>query len=174
MVSSPGVAIVISLVLALVLLVSPVTGAFSFPAGWSAAADLVAGAPGLADNGAQSRVKAIDESFNGKTVRVASGDVLLVQLNEPNPDQTWHFRGDDSFKVISDVVLEMFPARHDFRVKVYRPGDLRFAKVDRRDSFVIDTFTVHVALDKGKPDDDSRTSHPLRMKGPGMNAFRFW
>jgi hypothetical protein len=174
MVTSPGADTVISLVLAIVLSASPAAGALSFPAGWMASTDLFAGVPGLADKGTQSRVQAIDESFNGKTVHVASGDTLLVQLNERNPDQTWHFRGDDSFKVISDVVLEMFPARHDFRVKVYRPGELRFDKVDRRDSFVIDTFTVHVALDKGKPDDDSRTSHPLRMKGPGMNAFRFW
>jgi hypothetical protein len=175
--TSPGAAISISLALAIVLSACPVAGAFSFPAGWAAATDLIAGGPGLQDKGAQPRVRAIDESFNGKTVHVASGDTLLVHLNERNPDQTWHFRGDDSFKVISDVVLEMYPARHDFRVRVYRPGDLRFNKVDRRDGFVIDTFTVRVVLDKDKPDDDSLPSYPLRMLhtiGPGMNEFPFW
>jgi hypothetical protein len=173
MVSPPGFVTVISLVLAILLLISPAAGAFSFPVDRSTAADLVASVPGLSENGALSLARSIDENFNGKTVRVADGDILSVQLNERDPDQTWQFSGGDGFKVVSDVVLQTYPARHDFRVKVFRPGDLRFTKIDRRDGSVIDTFKVRVVLDQVKSGNNSHTSHPLRMlqsMGPDMGV----
>jgi hypothetical protein len=175
--SSSGVASVISLVLAIVLLISPATSAFSFSACGSAAADPVAGVPGLPDNSAQSPAQSIDESFNGKTVRVADGEILGVQLNERDPDQTWQFGGGEGFKVVSDVVLQTYPARHDFRVRVYRPGDIRFTKIDRRDGFVIDTFHVRVVIDRAESGNNSRRSHPLRMllsMEPKTDVYPFW
>lgn len=168
---SSGTALIISLLLAIVLSVCPVTGVFSFPADWSVAADAVTGSPAQSDSGVQSSVKTVDESFNGKTVRVASGDTLLVQLSESNPDQTWRFDGGNGFKVVSDVVLQTYPARHDFRVSVSRTGDLRFTKIDRRDGFVIDTFHVRVVIEQAGSGNKSRRSHPLRMlpaMGPDM------
>jgi hypothetical protein len=159
--TSPGVVITISLALAIVLSACPAAGAFSFPAGETAAAGIIAGGPGPSDNGAQFRVHSIDESSAGKTVRIAGGDLLLVQLNEPDPDQAWHFSGGDGFKVVSDVVLESHPARHNFKVKASRPGDLLFRRVDRRDGYVLDTFVVHVAIEPAKSGDGSRKAHPL-------------
>jgi hypothetical protein len=175
--TSPGVAITISLVLAIVLTTCPVTGSLSLPAGGLSATGIIAGVPGAADDVTLARAISVDDSSNGKTVHVASGDAILVQLDEQDPDQTWHYSGDDGFKVVGDVVLQMYPARHDFRVKALRPGDLRFNKVDRRDGYVIDTFTVRVSLDQENPAATPRKTHPLQMLrtiSQVMNAFRFW
>jgi hypothetical protein len=173
---SPGAAIAISLVLAILLSACSAT-VLSLPAGSTVATGIIAGIPGPSDDEALGKVRAIDESSRGRTVHIADGETLLVRLNELNPDQTWRYSGDDSFKVVSDTVLQTYPARHTFRVKALRPGDLRFTKVDDRDGFVIDTFTVRVVLDKGQPTGGPRKTHPLEMIRtiiPDMIAFRFW
>jgi hypothetical protein len=175
--ASPGIALITPFLLAIVLSACPAAGGFSFPADGSVAADAVIGSPAQSDSGVQSSVKTVDESFNGKTVHVASGDTLLVQLNEHNPDQTWHFDGSNGFKVVSDVVLQTYPARHDFRLSVSRPGNLRFTKIDRRDGFVIDTFSVRVVLDEAGSGSTPRRSHPLRMlqsMEPDLYVRSFW
>jgi hypothetical protein len=174
---SPGAALAISLVLAIVLSACSATVVLSLPAGRTSVTGIIAGVSGPSDHGALSRALSIDDSSNGRTVHVADGGTLLVQLNEVNPDQTWRYSGDDSFKVVSDTVLQSYPARHNFRVKALRPGDLRFTKVDSRDGFLIDTFTVRVVIDKSTPSVSPRKSHPLEMIRtiiPGMIASRFW
>lgn len=175
--SSPGAAIIISLVLAIALSATPVTCAMSFPQVWPTSADLFAGGPVLQDNAVSSKVTVIDESFNGRTIQAARGETLLVQLSERDIDRTWHFDGGSSFSLTGDAILEMYPARHDFRVKVLGPGDLRFKKIDRRDGFVVDTFSVTITLKESKPEKDSTKSYPLwglDATGPEMIAFPFW
>lgn len=174
---SPGAALTISLVLAIVLSACSATVILSLPAGRTTATGIIAGGPGLADDEIHLKVLAIDDSSNGKTVHVADGDTLLVKLNEVNPDQTWRYSGDDGFKVISDTVLQTYPAMHNFRVKALRPGDLNFTKVDSRDGFVIDTFTVRVVIDRSTPSGGPKKTHPLEMIHtiiPDVGAFRFW
>ena len=159
--TSPGAVITISLVLAIVLSACPASGAFSFPADGMDVTGIIAGVPGPTDNGSVSGLHVIDESSRGKTVHAASGDMLLVKLKEYDPNRAWHFSSEDGFKVVSDVVLQSYPAQHDFKVRVLRPGDLRFQKIDSRDGSVIDTFTVHVAVDRKASGDDSGLAHPL-------------
>ncbi len=160
---SPGNAIIISLALAMALSACPVAYAYSLPSGWMAESGLVAGVPGLSDDTPASRqVHPIDENFDGRTVRIASGDVLLVKLREYD-QQSWHFIDDNGFSLISDVVLQTYPEQHSFRVKAYRPGELHFKLVDRNNGSVIDTFSVTVVFDSKKPADKRTTSHPLRM-----------
>lgn len=174
---SPGAAITISLVLAIVLSACSATVVLSLPAGSTVATGIIAGVPGSSDDGALSKVLSIDDSSNGKTVHSADGDTLLVRLNEPDPDQTWRYSGNNGFKVVSDTVLQTDPATHNFRVKALRPGELRFTKVDSRDGFVIDTFTVRVTIDKSTPGSGPKKTHPLEMIHtiiPDMSAFRFW
>jgi hypothetical protein len=173
---SPGAAITISLVLAIVLSACSAT-VLSLPAGGTVATGIIAGVPGPSDDEALSKVLAIDESSSGKTVHVASGDTLLVKLNERDPNQTWRYSGDDGFKVVSDTVLQTYPARHNFRVKALRPGDLSFTKVDSRDGSVLDTFKVRVVIDKKTSGNGPKRTHPLEMIHtiiPDMSVFRFW
>lgn len=172
---SPGAAITISLVLAIVLS-SCSAAVLSLPAGRASATGIIAGVPGPSDDEALSKVRAIDDSSNGKTVHIADGDTLLVQLNEYDADRTWRYSGDDGFKVVSDTVLQTYPARHNFRVKALRSGILNFTKIDDRDGFIIDKFTVRVTIDKSTPDSGPRKTHPLEMTRaiPDMSAYRFW
>jgi hypothetical protein len=174
---SPGAAITISLVLAIVLSACSATVVLSLPAGRTTATGIIAGVPGPADDEIHSKVLAIDDSSNGRTVHIADGDTILVRLNEFDADRTWHYSGDDGFKVVSDTVLQTYPAMHNFRVKALRPGELRFTKVDSRDGFVIDTFSVRVTIDKSTPGGGPKKTHPLEMIHtiiPDMSAFRFW
>jgi hypothetical protein len=174
---SPGAVITISLVLAIVLSACSATIVLSLPAGRTATTGMLAGVPGPSDEEIHLKVLAIDDSSNGRTVHIADGDTLLVRLNESNPDQTWRLSADNGFKVVSDTVLQTYPAMHNFRIKALRPGDLNFTKVDSRDGFVIDTFTVKVVIDKSTPSVGPRKTHPLEMIHaiiPDMNVFRFW
>ena len=163
MTTSPGIVTIISIIMAMALLAVPAAIATSSPPGGPTEAGIVASDTGFRDiSGSQPpKVTAIDESFNGNTVRVARGDTLLVQLPERETYKTWQFDGGSAFKVIGDTVLETYPMRHDFRVKVLGPGDLRFKKIDRRDGFTIDTFSVKIAMKEGKPGKGTSDAYPL-------------
>ena len=162
--SSPGVAITISLVLAIVLSACPVAGAFSIPASGISATGIIAGLPGQADNGNGPGLRVIDGNSGAKTVHVARGDVLLVHFIENDPNRAWRLSSDGGFKVVSDVVLQTYPARHDFRIKVARSGEIRFSQVDSRDGYVIDTFVVRVIADQEKPGASSLEAHLFRAR----------
>jgi len=118
------------------------------------------------NNVAPSRSIALDESSNGRTVRAEKGQVLVVRLKETDPGQTWHFTGGNGFTVVSDTTLESFPMQHVFRVKVRRPGDLAFAKVERLSQRTVETFTVRVVIDEKEPAAGPDTLHPL--SGPDV------
>jgi hypothetical protein len=173
---SPGAAITISLVLAIVLSACSAT-ILSLPAGRPSATGILAGVPGPSDDGALAKVRAIDEISNGRTAHITNWDTLLVQLNEYDADRTWRYSGDDSFKVISDNVLQTYPARHNFRFKALRSGILNFTKIDDRDGFVIDKFSVRITIDKSTPSIGSKKTHPLEMIHaiiPDASASGFW
>lgn len=114
----------------------------------------------LQDNGVVSRSLVLDESYNGKTFHAFKGEVLHVQLKETDPAQAWQFKGSGSFRVVDDHVMEMYPAIHDFRVKIRGPGDLRFDKIDGRSGDLPESFKVHIVIDE-TPVMSGHKAHPL-------------
>jgi|AGTN01.1.fsa_nt_gi hypothetical protein len=161
---SPGNVIIISLMLATAFSTCTVAYAYSLPSGRTAEPGLIASVPGSSDDAPAARqVHAIDDSFNGRIVRVAPGDVLLVKLREYDSEQSWRFIDDNGFSLISDVVLQTYPEQHSFRVKASRPGELNFDLIDRNNGSVIDTFSVTVVFDSKKSADKRTMPHPLRM-----------
>lgn len=160
---SAGAAIVlILLVSALLTTISPAYAKFSFPVlGSVHVGSIVAGDKVQSDDTPPSRNLAIDESYNGKSFSAFKNEMLIVQLKETDPAQSWHYTGKGSFTIVGDTVLESYPALHDFRVKVRGPGDLMFAKVDSRSGDVIERFGVHVVIREPKPKGDIITRYPL-------------
>lgn len=160
---SPGAVIVLILIMsALTAIISPAQALFSFPVLGSAPVGSVAiGSKAQSEDMAPSRYMAIDESYNGKSFGAFKNEVLIVQLKETDPAQSWHYTGQGNFKIVGDTVLESFPALHDFRVKVRGPGDLMFAKVDRRSGDVIERFGVHIVIREPEPKGDIITRYPL-------------
>jgi hypothetical protein len=160
---SPGAAIIVLLIAAaLFLTASPTQAIFSFPVLGSVpvSSDTI-GSKAQPDDTPPSRNLAIDESYNGKSFSAFKNEMLIVQLKETDPAQSWHYTGKGSFTIISDTVLESYPALHDFRVKVRGPGDLMFAKVDSRSGDVIERFGVHVVIAEPKPKENIVTRYPL-------------
>jgi hypothetical protein len=160
---SPGVVIVlILLVSALSITISPAHAIFSFPVFGSA--PLISGTIGSkaqSDDTPPQRSIAIGDSYNGKSFGAQKGEVLVVQLKETDPAQSWRYTGQGSFTIIGDTMLESYPALHDFRVRVRGPGDLMFAKVDSRSGDVVERFGVHVVIEEPKPKSDIITRYPI-------------
>lgn len=160
---SPGtVIILILLVSALLAAVSHAHALFSFPVlGPVHGSSFTADSKGQPDDTPPSRSLAIDDSYNGKSFGAFKNEVIVVQLKETDPAQSWRYTGQGSFTIIDDTVLESFPALHDFRVKVRGPGDLMFAKVDTRSGDVVERFGVHVVIREPEPKGEIITRYPL-------------
>ena len=85
----------------------------------------------------------LTESDNGRTIRVAPGTIISVQLKESEAE-AWHFQGQGNFRLLDDVVLESYPAMHSYRIKINGPGDLTFVKSDSRTGRTMGTYLAHV------------------------------
>ncbi len=160
---SPGTVIVlVLLVSALSVTISPAHALFSFPVlGSVPLSSVTIGSKGQSDDTPSSGNVAIDESYNGKSFGALKNEVIAVQLMEADPTESWNYTGQRSFTIIGDTVLGPWPAIHDFRVKVRGPGDLTFAKVDSRNGNVIGRFVVHVVIEEPKPKGEIITRYPL-------------
>ncbi|MGA9141173.1 MAG: hypothetical protein WBZ29_13180 [Methanocella sp.] len=158
-----GAVIVLILLLSAVLVtIGPAHALFSFPVFGSVPLNSVSiDNKAQSDDVALSRSIAIGEGYNGKSFGAQKGEVLVVQLKETDPAQSWHYTGQGSFAIIDETVLKSFPALHDFRVRVRGPGDLMFAKVDSRSGDVVERFGVHVVIEEPKPKGDIITRYPL-------------
>jgi hypothetical protein len=160
---SPGIFIIlILLVSAMAATISPAHALFSFPVFSPVSENSTSiDSKAQSDDVAPSRSIAIGESYNGKSFGAQKGEVLVVQLKETDPAQSWHYTGQGSFTIIGDTMLESYPALHDFRVRVRGPGDLMFAKVDSRSGDVVERFGVHVVIEEPKPKSDIITRYPI-------------
>jgi hypothetical protein len=153
---------ILVLMAALVLIVSPAQSSFTFLSGWPVFEDLPATVSKKpADNPPLLRSMVIDESYNGKSFGASRNETIVVQLKEPDPEQTWQYTGQGSFTIINDTILKSFPVLHDFRVKVRGPGDLMFAKVDSRSGEAVERFGVHVVIEEPEPKRNILPSYPL-------------
>ena len=126
-----------------------------------------------ADDASPSRGPTIDESDDGRSVHVARGQVLTVQLRETDPGQAWLFAGGDRFMVQSEASS---PGQHVFRVKVRGPGELSFAKVDRLSKWTVERFTVRVAIDEKAAEGEPGLSplSGLAARLPNLLPFYPW
>lgn len=82
----------------------------------------------------------ITEKDAGKTIEINKGRAVTVELLEK--DSTWHLIKSDNIELIDEVLLESYPAKHRFTIRVNDQGGARFVLV-RGEEAVIDELTIN-------------------------------
>ncbi len=77
---------------------------------------------------------------------VAPGDIINVSLTEADPHLNWEFAVGDGVQYIGNSLLETYPVRHLFKLKVNNSCIVRFKMMDERDGKAIKTFDVRLIV----------------------------
>jgi hypothetical protein len=96
--------------------------------------------------GTPSQAIVVSIQDEGKTFEAAQGDTLKVTLLETDPHQAWRLASTDSVQPVSDVVLESYPAQHQFTLRATASGPVRFNMVDDRNGNIVKTFEFGLAV----------------------------
>ncbi len=76
------------------------------------------------------------------------GDIINVSLVETDPHLNWEFMGGVSVQYIGNSLLETYPVRHLFKLKVNNSCIVRFKMTDDRDGKAIKTFELSLVVSR--------------------------
>ncbi len=74
------------------------------------------------------------------------GDIINVSLAETDPHLNWEFMGGDGVQYIGNSLLETYPVRHLFKLKVNNSSIVRFKMIDDRGGMAVKTFELNLAV----------------------------
>jgi hypothetical protein len=102
--------------------------------------------PGFGGVGTPSQAIFVSAQDEGKTFEAAQGDTLKVTLLETDAHQAWGLASTDNVQLVNDVVLETYPAQHQFTLRATASGPVRFNMVDDRNGNIAQTFEFNLAV----------------------------
>ncbi len=76
----------------------------------------------------------------------ARGDTINVSLMETDPRLNWEYAGGYGIQYLGNSLIETYPVRHLFKLKINSSGIVRFKMLDDRDGRVVKTFEVKLAV----------------------------
>jgi len=76
----------------------------------------------------------------------ARGDTINVSLAETDPHLNWEYAGGDGVQYPGNSLIETYPVRHLFKLKVNSSGTVRFKMIDDRDGRVVKAFDVNLVV----------------------------